>query len=128
MSTLPRDHTDAAHTVVRAAVLPARRELGEVVREFEAAAERLGVSKPTATELNRLCGQVAAFTAELFPGEMHIRINNDPEIPDDLYILFGVDATGGIDELAAKNDEWHGRVCRMPTRFSGLFRLSVTVR
>lgn len=128
MSTLPSDHTDAARAEVQAPVISLRRELGEVVREFEAAAKLLGVSQPTAIELDGLCCQVAAFTAELFPGEMRISIHNDPDIPDDLYILFGADATGDLDELAAKNDEWHGRICRLPTRFSGLFRLSVVVR
>lgn len=98
------------------------------MREFELTAERLGISQPTAAELNQLCCQVAAFTAELFPGEMRIRVHNDPDIPDDFYILFSVDAAGDLDDLAAKNDEWHGLLCRLPSRFSGLFRLDVAVR
>jgi hypothetical protein len=55
------------------------------------------------------------------------RRSNDPEILDDLFFRFRVDATGTIDDIAARNDEWHARVCRLPVRFSGMFRLSIAV-
>ena len=82
MSTLPRDPVDAAPAGAQATVLPARRDLEQAVREFGVAAERLGTSRPVAEELNDLCHHVAAFTAELFPGEMRVQIKNDPEIPE----------------------------------------------
>jgi hypothetical protein len=82
---------------------------------------------PPSPELRHRFSQVADFTAELFPGELRVEVMNDPEILDDLFFRFRVDATGTIDDIAARNDEWHARVCRLPVRFSGMFRLSIAV-
>lgn len=129
MSTVPRKAIDTANAPSPAVVLPpVGPNLDETIRRFEAAAEIFGVTPPPAPELRRLCGQVVDFTAELFPGEMRVEVKNDPEIPDDVFFRFGVDATGTIDDIAARNDEWHARVCRLPARFSGMFRLSIAVR
>lgn len=102
MSALPRDPTDSANAEGHAAVLPARFDVEQFVNEFRAASVVLSVSAPPPEELSRLCRQVAALTAELFPGEPRIRVKNDPEIPDDLYFLFSVDATGSADEIARR--------------------------
>lgn len=129
MSTLPGDLRDAAILESQGAIVPpARLNIDEHVREFESAAQRLGVSVPSAAELGNLYRQVLEATADLFPGEARVSVKNDPEIPDDLYFVFAVGAAGSIDDIAARNDEWHGRVCRLPSKFSGLFRLSVRVR
>jgi hypothetical protein len=129
MSTAPRNEVNTADAPGHAVVMPsARPDLDELVQRFECAAESLAVEPPPSPELRQLCSQVAGFTAELFPGEMRVEVKNDPEIPDDIFFRFGVDAMGTIDDIAARNDEWHARVCRLPARFSGMFRLSVTVR
>lgn len=129
MSTVPRKATDDSGVGPAAVVLsPLRPNLDETVRRFQAAAEVFGVVPPVSAELRRLCSQVADFTAELFPGEMHVEVKNDPEIPDDLFFRFAVVATGTIDDIAALNDQWHARVCRLPATPSGLFRLSIAVR
>lgn len=127
MSTVPRKATAPSEASSPAVVLPpVRPDLDEAVRRFEVAVEGFGVEPPS--PLRRLCTQVAGFTAELFPGEMRVEVKNDPEIPDDVFFRFSVDATGTIDEIAARNDQWHERVCRLPARFSGMFRLSIAVR
>ena len=129
MTSLPNDVTDASVLGHRAKVVPmVRPNVDDVVREFESAADVLGIPRPSSPELGDMYHNVSGITAELFPGETRVTIENDPEIPDDLYFVFGVDAIGGIDDIAARNDEWHGRICHMPSKFSGLFRLSVTVR
>lgn len=129
MSTAPRDPIDTADTPAPAVVLPpARPDFDELMHRFEAAAEAFGVEPPPSLEMRHLCSQVAGFTAELFAGEMRVEVKNDPEIPDDVFFRFGVDATGTIDDVAARNDDWHARVCRLPPRFSGIFRLSIAVR
>ena len=88
MSTVPRNSSDAAHAEAQATVLPAARpDIDEVARQFDAAAESLGIERPAPAELRQLCRQVAAFTGEVFPGEMAIEIRVDPEIRDDLYLV-----------------------------------------
>ena len=125
MSTL-RDSTDAANARSTATILPAgRRDFNEVVREFETAAASLGTAHPSLAELSDLCRQAAAFTAELFPGGMEIRVKNDPEIPDDLYFVFAVRATGSVDDIVARNDQWHRCVARTEGKWHGLFRLAI---
>lgn len=126
MSTVPRNPTDAAPAEVQTPLLPAVRfDLDETVRRFEAAAESLGVERPDSAELRRLCGQVAMFTAKLFPGELRIRVKNDPEIPDDLYFVFAVRATGEIDAIVSRNDQWHRRIMQTEGNRHGLFRLAI---
>lgn len=127
MSTVPRNPTDSAPA--QATVLPAARDhLDEAVRRFEAAAEALGVERPAPAELRRLCGQVAAFTAELFPGEMTVEMRVDPEIPDDLYLVFEVDCTGSVDQIVARDEQWHRRLGSLARKWPGLFCLSVYAR
>ena len=63
------------------------------------AARASSTTHPSQAELSDLCRQAAAFTAELFPGGMEIRVKNDPEIPDDLYFVFAVRATGSVDDV-----------------------------
>lgn len=123
MSTLPRDSTST--TGPYAAIPAAPSELEDAAREFEAAAERLGINSPARGELMRLCELVAAFTIELFPGEMRVQVKNDPEIGSDLYFLFGVVASGSIAAIARKNDEWHAKACQLPSHLSGMFRLHI---
>lgn len=72
-----------------------------------------------------MCGEVAAFTAELFPGELKIRVKNDPEIADDLYFVFAVRATGDVDDIVCRNDLWHRRVMQIEAKRHGLFRLAI---
>lgn len=129
MAVMPRYSTDSVGPPSEAVVLAgARSDLDQLVQRFEEAAKGLGVEPPTSVDLRNLCNSVAAFTAELFPGKMRLDVKNDPEIPDDIFFRFAVDATGAIADIAARNDEWHARVCGLPARFSGMFRLSIAVR
>ena len=128
MSILPRDPTGAAHAEARATVLPARRDLDQVLRDFEATAEHLHSSRPSAVELNHLCRQIAAMTTELFPGEIALETRVDPEIADDLYLVFEVRASGSIDEIVARDEQWHRRLLSIARNWPGLFRLSIDAR
>lgn len=126
MSTVPRSPTDIARAETRPAVLVAARpDLDEVVRRFEAAAESLGIDRPTGAELMRLCAEVAALTTELFPEGFHIRVKNDPEIPNDLYFVFAARATGDTDRIVTQNDQWHRRIRQSEGSRHGLFRLAI---
>jgi predicted transcriptional regulator YdeE len=50
---------------------------------------------------------------------------DDPEIPDHRYLVFQVTARGSVEQLAAQNDEWHRRLCQLPGRIPGRYRLSI---
>lgn len=129
MSTIPRDPIDVADTGHLPSLRPtSQRDLNEIVWEFESAAESIGIARPPRAELHDLCRHVAAFTAELFPAEPDIKVKNDPEIPSDLYFVFTVAATGTVDDLAARYDQWHRRVIHSEGRWHGLFRLAIDRR
>ena len=129
MSTVPHNPTDSAHSEGQAAIPPSFRvDLDEAVRRFEAAAENLGVERPSSVELRRLCDQVMSFTAELFPGAMDVEVRVDPEIADDLYFVFEVLAAGSADEIVERDAEWHRRLVGVARRWPGMFRLSVDAR
>lgn len=128
MSTLPRDTSDTAG--VQPPVVPTtpcRSPFEQALLDFEEAAKYFSITTPLSEELRELCQLAEAITRELFPGEFSVEARTDPEIPDDLYLVIEVRAAGSIDEVAALNDEWHGRVCRLPRRFPGLFRLSIGI-
>jgi hypothetical protein len=69
--------------------------------------------------------EVLAFTQEIFPGKVTLVETDDPEIPDHRYLLLQVSAHGSLEQLAAQNDEWHRRLCQLPGRIPGRYRLSI---
>lgn len=115
MSTLPNDTSRdvaAENQVPVIAVAPFDRQVDDAVREFESGAQWLGVPRPPTAELRELCRKVAAFTAELFPAGLTIKVRNDPEIADDLHFVFDVATSGDVDEIVARDNEWHFRLRR----------------
>jgi hypothetical protein len=126
MSTMPSDRDASAHAEVQAAVVPVGGpNLEEAVRRFVEFAKELDIGAPPSQELNELCRQVAAFTGDLFPGEWAVKVKNDPEIPSDLYFVFAVRAAGTIDDVVARNDQWHRSVVGVEGKRHGLFRLAI---
>lgn len=69
--------------------------------------------------------QILEFTRVIFSGEVTFLEVDDPEIPDHRYLVFQVTADGPIEQLAAQNDEWHRRLCQLPDRIPGRYRLSI---
>lgn len=118
----------AANAPAPATVLPARSELDLALRRFESAAEHLGVHRPPAIELDRLCREIATFTRELFPGAIGVDVRVDPEIPDDLYFVFEVAAVGNFEDIVQRDEEWHRRSVAVARHWPGLFRLSIDAR
>ncbi|HQU47278.1 MAG TPA: hypothetical protein PK867_31030, partial [Pirellulales bacterium] len=99
MSTVPHDPshaTDAAHAAPVFAPASYQQKVDEAVSEFESGAYWLGIPRPPTAELREICRKVAAYTAEIFPGEMRIKVRNDPEITDDLYFVFEVVCDGDV--------------------------------
>ncbi len=129
MSTLPRGPSEAADAHYPAIVPVGLRqhEYDQVVHEFESAADTLGVERPQETPLRDLCQQVVAFTSVLFPGEITLKVKNDPEGADDLYFVIDVVATGSLDEFIARSNEWHLGLRRIAGNYTDLFCLSFDV-
>lgn len=125
MSTVPRDPTDAAAGNVAPVVSSVRWNPEAAVKEFELAADTLGISRPSARELDEMCRETAAVTGELFGNDWFVEIRVDPEIRDDLYFVFDVRATGSVDELVALDRQWHRRLLPVGRKWPGLFRLSI---
>lgn len=129
MSTLPRGSDPAADASYQAAVRVAHLPLDydAAVREFEQAAKALSIEPPSDYELRHLCQQVAAISADLFPGEIAVKIKNDPELADDLYIVFHVATASNLEEMMARSREWHLSVHGLAGRWSDMFCLSFDV-
>ena len=129
MSTIPHDQS---HTVQGGRspplVQPAAYEqkVDEAVSQFEAAADGLAIPRPPTAELREVCRKVAAYTAELCPGEMSIAVTNDPEITGVLYFVFEVAVNGSVEEIVALNDEWHRRLRAAVGTRRELFCLSIS--
>ncbi len=56
--------------------------------------------------------RVSEYTRQLFGGSVSIRWEEDPEYPAEYFVVSAV-ATGTVDELVAKNNEWHYRIAAM---------------
>lgn len=131
MSTAPHNSPETAK--IETHVTVPSEDRGEVdasgldaaVLRFEAAAKSLKVNRPPQPELKQLCLRVAAFTSELFPGDLAVEIRVDPEIADDLYFVFEVRATGSLEEIVARDEQWHRRLVSIGRDWPGLFRLSI---
>lgn len=82
--------------------------------EVLATAERLGVGQ--------YIPAVTAFTLEIFGGFADVRVVPDPEVPDDVHIIFEVPVTGSVDDLLDKDRRWsrrlHVAIPRAPRIFS----------
>ncbi len=82
--------------------------------EVLATAERLAVGK--------YLPEVIAFTLEVFGSFTDVRVVPDPEVPDDVHIIFDVPVTGSVEDLLAKDRRWsrrlHAAIPRAPRIFS----------
>lgn len=130
MSTLPDDAsrlTGAGQTTSMVATAPRLPQIADAVRQFMAMADELGVSRPPEMELRDVCRSVAEATAALFPGGLGVHVDRDREIPDDIYFVFDVGASGQVEDILALDKEWHRRLHRVAGRFAELFCLSCGV-
>jgi hypothetical protein len=71
--------------------------------------------------------QVLTLTREIFPGEVRVYEAEDPEIPGDRYHVFEVTADGPVDQVMTRDEQWHRRLCQLPDRIPGRYRLSIVM-
>ncbi|HEX5447050.1 MAG TPA: hypothetical protein VFW87_24760 [Pirellulales bacterium] len=91
-------------------------------------ADELGAERPSDDELRDLCQRVAAISGELFSNEWTVKVTRDPEIPGDVFFVFRVVATGNVDDIVARSNQWHIAVRRVIGSRAELFCLSFDVR
>jgi hypothetical protein len=89
-----------------------------VSREVSAAADRLGVG--------RYLSDVVGFTLEIFGSFSDARVVPDPEVPDDLHIVFDVPVTGSVDDLVDKDLHWHRRLLATIPRAPRVFAIAMS--
>ncbi len=111
------------------AISDVQREIDEIkvrVRGLERAVVglRRGESRRSSDLATR---QVLALTREIFPGEVRVYDAEDPEIPGDRYQVFEVTAEGPADEVLTRDAQWHQRLCQLPDRIPGRYRLSIVM-
>lgn len=129
MSTVPHNAATAAHAATPpATTAPGGRVFKAAIQHFIDTADALGAPRPGSKELLELVDQIAGFAHELFPGKLVVETGVDPEMRDDVCLLFHVDAAGTVEDVLALEDAWLRRVISIAPGWPGLFRLSIDAR
>lgn len=71
--------------------------------------------------------ELISIAAEIFPGEIEIEFEADPEVPTCHYLAFNVAATGETKDIALRRREWHHRTIDILGSDSDRVRLLVAV-
>ncbi len=84
--------------------------------------------RQTQGELQMTKNALLAVTRQLFSGEVTIEHVSDPEIHGEEYFVFRAAASGTLDQIVAKYDEWHRQLPRLAPGNESMFRLSIDAR
>ena len=126
MATLHHNAPDGTADRPATVLPPAMtREFDAAIRHFEDTADGLGAPRPGSDELAKMAYQVADFTRKLFPGKLIVETGVDPEIKDDVCLIFQVEAEGSVEEIVALDGRWHQCLLPVAPKWPGLFRLSI---
>lgn len=80
------------------------------------------------TSLEAKLAAARRITEELFPGEITIETDFDPEYPSEEFVVFNVRATGETKELLDRQCEWHRRIAAIVPADGESFRISIDPR
>jgi hypothetical protein len=126
MSTVPHHAAGAANAEVPPSMAaPGGSDFKAAIEDFITTADALGAPRPASEDLTKMTYQSAGFARELFPGKLAVQTSVDPEMRNDVCLLFQVDAAGTVEKILALEDVWLRRVVSIAPRWSGLFRLSI---
>lgn len=87
--------------------------------------DQRAVTSVRAKEYDPRLADVLRMTQELFPGAVTTEVVDDPENPDNSFVVFRVSSPDAIQDIAERRIEWHTRLRRLPPGSSGSFRLSI---
>src|SRR5487761_87946 len=69
---------------------------------------------------------VLAMTQRMFPGPVGVRRKEDPEFPEE-YLVFDVHAHGILEQVMARDLEWHRECRKLAPAASHLYRLALAL-
>jgi hypothetical protein len=78
--------------------------------------------------LANLTNHVVSFTRELFPGKLVVETDVDPEMSDEVCLLFQVEAAGSVKEILGIEDAWVRRLIALAPQWPGLFCLFIDAK
>lgn len=87
-------------------------------------ASELSIRHPLPHASRETLDKVVRLTQELFPGSVSVDLLGDPESPEDVFVVLGVEATGDDERLIDRQCEWHERVAELASDANS-FRLSI---
>jgi hypothetical protein len=57
-----------------------------------------------------------------------VEVEQDPEIPDESYLVFNVTAEGPLADIVNRRLQWHDRLCELIPERAQRLRLSVDAK
>jgi len=69
--------------------------------------------------------QAIRLTQSLFPGQVRVEVEEDPELPDASYLVFNVTAEGTLVDVVNRRMQWHEQVRELIPERAQRLRLSV---
>lgn len=71
---------------------------------------------------------VLAMTKRLFPGEIDVRRETDPEIVGHEYMVFNVIAHGTVDDAISRDRQWHRELIQLAPKSPSVYCLNIDVQ
>jgi hypothetical protein len=78
--------------------------------------------------LNRILPELKTIASELFPGEVEIEFESDPEIEDCHYVIFNVLTSGDQADVPSLQIEWYRRTADLLKGNCDKVRLAMSIR
>jgi hypothetical protein len=78
------------------------------------------IAKSASFDFPALFAQIVDITRDLFPGEVSAYLLDDPEFPQDGYLVFEAQARGTAEDAVERRLEWHRRVIQVHESCSNL--------
>lgn len=81
-------------------------------------------ARPVPPVFNEL-EEVVRLTRKLFPGEVRVEFEQDPELPGELYVVFNVVAEGDLEDCINRRLTWRQQVYWLVPARADQLKLSV---
>jgi hypothetical protein len=72
--------------------------------------------------------KVVAITQRLFPGPIDVQREKDPEVEGQEYLVLNVVADGTLDEIVARDAQWHHELARIALHSPNVYCLNIDVQ